>query len=84
MVAGSGCGDGAVGAGLWSALAAGFAVFFWWSLLRVRLEVGPDGIVAVNPWGTQRLRLDEVASLRLGAWGRSSIILTASRPRPVR
>ena len=52
-----------------SALAAGFAVFFWWSLLRVRLEVGPDGIVAVNPWGTQRLRLDEVASLRLGAWG---------------
>ncbi|WP_406503312.1 hypothetical protein [Streptomyces sp. NBC_00212] len=25
--------------------------------------------MAVNPWGTQRLRLDEVASLRLGAWG---------------
>ncbi|MGW6562740.1 PH domain-containing protein [Streptomyces hydrogenans] len=56
-------------AGLWSGLAVGFALFFWWAILRVRLEVGPDGIVAVNPWGTHRLGLDEVASVRLGAWG---------------
>ncbi|WSY96630.1 PH domain-containing protein [Streptomyces sp. NBC_00873] len=56
-------------AGLWSGLAVGVALFFWWSILRVRLEVGPDEIVAVNPWGTHRLRLDEVASVRLGAWG---------------
>ncbi|MFD7072436.1 PH domain-containing protein [Streptomyces sp. NPDC059913] len=56
-------------AGLWSGLAVGVALFFWWAILRVRLEVGPDGIVAVNPWGTHRLALDEVASVRLGAWG---------------
>ncbi|MFE5591641.1 hypothetical protein [Streptomyces sp. NPDC056549] len=56
-------------AGLWSGLAVGVALFFWWVILRVRLEVGPDGIVAVNPWGTHRLGLDEVASVWLGAWG---------------
>ncbi len=56
-------------AGLWSGLAVGVALFFWWAILRVRLEVGSDGIVAVNPWGTHRLGLNEVASVRLGAWG---------------
>ncbi|MER5503561.1 PH domain-containing protein [Streptomyces sp. NPDC002561] len=56
-------------AGLWTGLAVSVALFFWWAILRVRLEVGPDGIVAVNPWGTHRLALDEVASVRLGAWG---------------
>ncbi|MFJ6015070.1 hypothetical protein [Streptomyces sp. NPDC092952] len=56
-------------AGLWSGLAVGVALFFWWAILRVRLEVGPDGIVAVNPWGAHRLGLDEVVSVRLGAWG---------------
>ncbi|MEU1619775.1 hypothetical protein ABZ479_21055 [Streptomyces sp. NPDC005722] len=35
----------------------------------MRLEVGPAGIVAVNPWGTQRLARDEVVAARLGAWG---------------
>ncbi|MHB9756513.1 hypothetical protein ACYBSK_19240 [Streptomyces sp. BYX5S] len=44
-------------------------MFFWWVILRVRLEVGPAGIVAVNPWGTQRLALAEAVSVRLGAWG---------------
>ncbi|MER7540489.1 hypothetical protein ABTX77_37785 [Streptomyces sp. NPDC097704] len=56
-------------AGLWTGLAVGVALFLWWVILRVRLEVGSDGIVAVNPWGTDRLGLDEVASVRLGAWG---------------
>ncbi|WP_240799095.1 PH domain-containing protein [Streptomyces sp. A0958] len=56
-------------AGLWTGLAVGVALFFWWAVLRVRLEVGPDGLVAVNPWGTHRLGLDEVTSVRLGAWG---------------
>ncbi|MFC9267077.1 PH domain-containing protein [Streptomyces zhihengii] len=56
-------------AGLWSGLAVGVALFFWWAILRVRLAVGPDGIVAVNPWGTHHLALDEVASVRRGAWG---------------
>ncbi|TXS66011.1 PH domain-containing protein [Streptomyces sp. sk2.1] len=54
---------------MWTGLAVSVALFFWWAILRVRLEVGPDGIVAVNPWGTHRLALDEVASVRLGAWG---------------
>ncbi|MEV7520359.1 PH domain-containing protein [Streptomyces sp. NPDC091371] len=61
--------DAARLAGLWSGLTAGVALFFWWAVLRVRLEVGPDGIVAVNPWGTHRLGLDEVASVKLGSWG---------------
>ncbi|MGI5252767.1 hypothetical protein [Actinacidiphila glaucinigra] len=56
-------------AGLWSGLAVGFLLFFWWVILRTRLEVGPGGIVAVNPWGTHRLALNEVVSVRLGAWG---------------
>lgn len=38
-------------AGAWSGLTVGVALFFRWLILRVRLEVGPDGIVAVNPWG---------------------------------
>lgn len=45
------------------------ALFFRWSVHGVQFEVGPAGIVAVNPWGTHRLGLDEVASVRLGAWG---------------
>ncbi|MEU4279776.1 hypothetical protein AB0F57_33425 [Streptomyces tanashiensis] len=56
-------------AGLWTGLAVGVAFFFWWAILRVRLQVSSEGIVAVNPWGTHRLGLDEVASVRLGAWG---------------
>ncbi|SNT25292.1 hypothetical protein [Actinacidiphila glaucinigra] len=56
-------------AGLGSGLAVGVRLFFRWSVHRVRLEVGPDGIVAVDPWGTHRLRRDEAASVRLGAWG---------------
>ncbi|MFF9502356.1 hypothetical protein [Streptomyces sp. NPDC014656] len=61
--------DGARSAGPWMGLAVGMTLFFWWAILRVRLQVGPDGIVAVNPWGTHRLGLDEVTSVRLGAWG---------------
>ncbi|WLQ33594.1 PH domain-containing protein [Streptomyces castrisilvae] len=61
--------DAARTAGLWTGLTAGIALFLWWAVLRVRLEVGPAGIVAVNPWGTHRLALNEVASVRLGAWG---------------
>ncbi|MDX2813505.1 hypothetical protein ABZ312_21985 [Streptomyces sp. NPDC006207] len=56
-------------AGLSSGFAVGVSLFFWWFVHRVRLEVGPAGIVAVNPWGTHRLGLDEVAWVRLGAWG---------------
>ncbi|MYW08110.1 hypothetical protein GT034_07090 [Streptomyces sp. SID2563] len=54
---------------MWTGLALGSALFFWYTILKVRLEVGPGGIVAVNPWGTQRLSLEEVAFVRLGAWG---------------
>ncbi|MFE0629162.1 PH domain-containing protein [Streptomyces sp. NPDC058864] len=56
-------------AGLWSAIAVGVTLFLWWNVFRVRLEVGPAGIVAVNPWGTQRLARDEVVAVRLAAWG---------------
>jgi hypothetical protein len=31
--------------------AVGVAVFLWWTILRVRLEVGPGRIVTINPWG---------------------------------
>ncbi|MFF4010675.1 hypothetical protein [Streptomyces sp. NPDC001717] len=62
-------GETARPAGLWSGLAVGVALFFWWAIFKVRLEVGPAGIVAVNLWGTYRLGLDEVVSVRLGVWG---------------
>lgn len=60
---------GARSAGLWTGLAVGVCTFFWWVILRVRLEIGPEGVVAVNPWGTQRLRLDEITHVTLGHWG---------------
>ncbi|MGW6690697.1 hypothetical protein [Streptomyces sp. NPDC054961] len=55
-------------AGLWTGLAAGFCCF-WWVILRVRLEIGPERVVAVNPWGTQRLPLEQVTHVTLGNSG---------------
>lgn len=56
-------------AGVWTGLAAGACCFFWWVILRVRLEIGPELVVAVNPWGTQRLPLERVTHVTLGSWG---------------
>lgn len=56
-------------AGLWTGLAVGACCFFWWVILRVRLEIGPELVVAVNPWGTQRLPLQQVTHVTLGNWG---------------
>ncbi len=47
-------------AGVWTGLATGACFFFWWAILRVRLEIGPQRVVAINPWGTHRLPLEQV------------------------
>ncbi|MEV7320350.1 PH domain-containing protein [Streptomyces sp. NPDC093970] len=56
-------------AGIATAVALGFGLFAWWSLLRVRLELTTDVIVMVNPWGTQRLPWSCVSAVSLGNWG---------------
>ncbi|MFB6518499.1 hypothetical protein [Streptomyces sp. NPDC056401] len=56
-------------AGMWTGLATGACCFLWWVILRVRLEIGPQLFVAVNPWGTQRLPLEQVTHVTLGNWG---------------
>lgn len=56
-------------AGINTAVALGFALFAWWTLLRVRLELRTDLIVMVNPWGTQRLPWSRVGAVSLGDWG---------------
>lgn len=56
-------------AGTATAVALCFALFAWWVLLRVRLELTTDMIVMVNPWGTQRLPWSRVGSVTFGNWG---------------
>ncbi|WP_405992287.1 hypothetical protein [Streptomyces sp. NBC_00986] len=56
-------------AGAATAFALFFALFAWWVLLRVRLELTTDVIVMVNPWGTQRLPWSRVSAVTLGNWG---------------
>ncbi|MFB6876192.1 hypothetical protein [Streptomyces sp. NPDC056323] len=56
-------------AGGWTGLVVGACFFFWWVILRVRLEIGPELVVAVNPWGTQRLPVEQVTHVTLGNWG---------------
>ncbi|MCQ4084430.1 PH domain-containing protein [Streptomyces sp. RB6PN25] len=51
------------------AFAVGFGLFGWWVLLRVRLELTTDGIVTVNPWGTQHLPWSGVSSVSLNGAG---------------
>ncbi|MFF7948944.1 PH domain-containing protein [Streptomyces griseorubiginosus] len=52
-----------------TAIALGLGFFAWWVLLRVRLELRTDGILMVNPWGTQHLPWTQVSGVSLGSWG---------------
>lgn len=56
-------------AGEATAIAIGFGLFSWLVLLRVRLELTIDGIVTVNPWGTQRLPWAGINSVSLSGAG---------------
>lgn len=56
-------------AGAATAFALVFALFAWWVLLRVRLELRTDTIVMVNPWGTQHLPWSRVSAVTHGNWG---------------
>jgi hypothetical protein len=58
-----------VSAAVATGAALGFALFAWWNLLRVRLELTTEMIVMVNPWGTQRLPWSRVSAVSLGTWG---------------
>ncbi|MEV8546188.1 PH domain-containing protein [Streptomyces sp. NPDC051572] len=62
-------GENVDAAGIATAVALVFALFAWWVLLRVRLELTTDMIVMVNPWGTQRLPWSRVSAVTLGNWG---------------
>jgi hypothetical protein len=56
-------------AGVATGIALAGCGFVWWVILRVRLQIGPEGVVAVNPWGTQRLELHQITHVTLGNWG---------------
>jgi hypothetical protein len=48
------------------AVAAPLGLLAWWVILRPRLALTADEVVVVNPWGTQRVPLAEVATLSPG------------------
>ncbi|GAA2500482.1 PH domain-containing protein [Streptomyces longisporus] len=56
-------------AAVMTAIALAFGLFSWWTVLRVRLELGAEVILMVNPWGTQRLPWSQVRGVTLGGWG---------------
>ncbi|MFI7401581.1 PH domain-containing protein [Streptomyces sp. NPDC049541] len=62
-------GENLTSAGATTAIALFFGLFSWWTVLRVRLELTADGILMVNPWGTQRLPWSQVRAVTLGGWG---------------
>ncbi|MET7476008.1 PH domain-containing protein [Streptomyces sp. NPDC005648] len=61
--------DNLTSAGVVTGIALGFGLFSWWTVLRVRLELTAEGILMVNPWGTQRLPWPQVETVTLGGWG---------------
>jgi hypothetical protein len=44
--------------------------FTWWGWRRPRLVLTSDELVAVNPWGTQRVPLEDVVAVTDGSFAR--------------
>jgi hypothetical protein len=59
----------AMGALAVTGTAAVFALFVWWVALRPKLVVTAEEVVAVNPWGTQRVALADVLAVTPGLYG---------------
>jgi hypothetical protein len=59
-------GELALGGAAALAVAALLGLLAWWVVLRPRLVLTADDVVVVNPWGTRRVPLAEVATLSPG------------------
>jgi hypothetical protein len=49
-----------------TATAAVFWTFVWWTALRPRLVLTENQVIVINPWGTQRVPLSDVAGVTAG------------------
>jgi hypothetical protein len=56
----------AMGALAVTGTAAVVSLFAWWVALRPKLEVTAEEVIAVNPWGTQRVALADVVAVTPG------------------
>jgi hypothetical protein len=62
-------GDLALGALAATGTGAVFALFVWWMALRPKLVLTAEEVIAVNPWGTQRVALADVVAVTPGLHG---------------
>jgi hypothetical protein len=62
-------GQGALAAMASTGTAAVYGAFVWWVALRPKLVLTDDEIVAVNPWGTQRVAVADVVAVTRGWLG---------------
>jgi hypothetical protein len=62
-------GGSALGALAATVTAGVFALFAWWVALRPRLVVTAEAVIAVNPWGTQRVAPADVVAVTPGLHG---------------
>jgi hypothetical protein len=61
--------DGVLEALRATAVAAGAGLFLWWVALHPKLVLTTDEVVAVNPWGTQRVAVADVAAVTRSLFG---------------
>jgi hypothetical protein len=61
--------QGALAAMALTGFAAVYGAFVWWVALRPKLVLTDDEIVAVNPWGTQRVAVADVVAVTRGWLG---------------
>lgn len=50
-------------------IAAVYGLAIWWVALRPRLVLTGDELIVVNPWGTQRVAVAEVAAVSRSPYG---------------
>jgi hypothetical protein len=61
--------DGALEALPLTGIAAVYGLFAWWVALRPRALLTAGEVVAVNPWGTQRVAVVDVVAVTGGMYG---------------
>jgi hypothetical protein len=61
--------EGALMAVTVTGVAAGFGLFLWWVALRPKVVLTADEVVAVNPWGTQRVPVTDVVAVTRSLFG---------------
>jgi hypothetical protein len=62
-------GEAALAALAVTGVAVVYGLSVWWVALRPKLVLTDDEVVTVNPWGTQRIALDDVVGASPGLFG---------------